>query len=438
MTIAVPTAASTAPSDVQEAPSARAVAWAWARSTPGWLRITSIGVAALIAIAVVLGVSVTSSRRASAAVSRSTAGGALLDAQTLSVSLSDAESAAAGSYLISGTPSPELATRYQDDLAQAAASLSRLSTQSSTVEDQADLQTLATDIPIFTQLVQRAQGDTGLAVGASYLGEANTLMQEQILPAATDLYASTRAKVDRADANATSNVPLIVVAAMFVLALGGLALLQWQMSRRFRRTINPPMLLATFLVIVALGWMAAALFLQGRAVDQARREGSDPLATLTEARVEAQRLRSDDALTLLTRDTNPAYQQDYQTTAAALDASLSAAPASDVIAQTRAAAAAGYGQVKELHNQVREADVGTGSDKHFDVVGLATRDQAGAFDQLDAVLADGVADRSARFATVAASALDDVRGLILGLVVLGTAAIVLVVLGARRRLAEYR
>lgn len=424
------------------APTARTAARTWARSTPGWLRLGSLGVAALIAVAVIVAIGVTNSRRSSSAAARATAGQELIDAQTLRVSLSDADTAAAGSYLTSSAGSPALETRYQNDMAQAAASLSQLSGQAATTQEQSDRDRLTTDLPIFAGLVETARVNLrqGNPVGAAYLGEANSLMRDKMLPDADGLYSATRAKVDAADANATDSRWLWLTIAAFVVALVALLALQWRLSRRFQRTINPPMLLATVLVVVAFVWTATALVTQGRAVSQARHQGSDPIATLTEARIQAQALRADDELTLVSRDTVAAYQSDYGTTAQTLAATLATGPAHDVIAPTRQDAASAYAALDDVHQRIRDADTKDGKPKNaIDIaIGAGATDLPQVSDELDTVLKAGVDERNTQFGVVAVSAIDDLWGLIAGLVLLGAGAIALVILGARGRLAEYR
>jgi len=444
MTTLVPVDRPTSAPPPRPAPTTRAAARTWARSTPGWLRLASLGVAVLIAIAIVVAIGVTNTRRSSSAAARATAGRELIDAQTLRVSLSDADTAAAGSYLTSSAGSPELQTRYQNDMAQAAASLSQVSSQATPAGEQDDRKLLTTDLPIFAGLVETARVNLrqGNPVGAAYLGEANSLMRDDsgLLPAADRLYSATRAKVDAADANATDNRWLWLTIVAFLVALAGLFVLQWRLSRRFRRSINPPMLLATVLVVVAFVWTATALVTQGRAVTQARHQGSDPIATLTEARIQAQALRADDELTLVSRDTNTAYQTDYDKLADALTTTLATSPANDVIATTRQDAASAYAGVADAHRRIRDADTKDGQPDHAIAIaiGAGATDLPQVSDELDRVLKTGVDDRNARFGVVATSATDDLWGLIAGLLLLGTGAIVLVILGARQRLAEYR
>jgi hypothetical protein len=264
-------------------------------------------------------------------------------------------------------------------------------------------------------------------------------MRNQILPAVIAVYGATHAEVDRANDGATRNWPLALTAAAFLVALAGMVRLQQRLNRRFHRTVNPPMLLATVLVVVAFAWVMTAWVIQGRAVDRARREGSDPITTLTQARVDAQQLRADDELTLVTRDTDPLYQDDYNVTAQRLDQELSAIPAGD-LAAVRAGAGGIYEDVRKVHQNIRTADDGG---HPAEAIGIVTGDVAAAesqpvlADSLDQVLAGGVADRDAHFRTVAASAVDDLRGLVLGLIAIGVAAVALVRAGVSRRLAEY-
>ena len=150
-------------------------------------------------------------------------------------------------------------------------------------------------------------------------------------------------------------MPLVVVTVLlFVALLVGLVLLQVRMSRRFRRTLNVPLVGATVLVVAATVWLVVALVAQGSDIAQAKREGPDPIGVLTQASILSQRLRADDELTLVTRDAVPTYQADYKELAPQLDSLI------DDTAQARSGAyqacASHNPQVTELealHQQIR-------------------------------------------------------------------------------------
>jgi len=220
-----------------------------------------------------------------------------------------------------------------------------------------------------------------------------------------------------------------------------LLLVQRWMSRRFRRTLNLPLALATVVVILAGAWFAAAVVAQNVGVDSASADGSRPLATYTQARIGALEMRADDELTLLSRDSVSSYQADETSTDVDLQQLLSSAAAGASTAeQGRLSEAVGALDGYRLaHDQIRHTD-GTG-----DLIGAVSEASApgptnlpAVSSRLDQTLAADITHSQQTFDRSMSGAAGDVAGLLWGFPLLSLLAAALIVVGVQPRMAEYR
>ena len=262
--------------------------------------------------------------------------------------LSDADTTAAASFLQGRLEPAGLERRYQSDLAVASADIAVAAREAgSDPEVAASLETLSTDLPVYSGIVQDAdfnerQGFYPLA--AAYISEANNLMRSSILPAAATLYGTEGSRL--ADDQSQGVSPLLaILAALAFLALlarpgGGAALAEPPLPPHLERAAG----VATVIVLVLGIWLTVALTTQTNGVNTALANGSRPVSTFTQARILALRARADDELTLLTRDSDPSFQADYTSTAAALRHLLDTPGVIDRHGGSSVAHAAGTGQ----------------------------------------------------------------------------------------------
>ncbi|MGV9670432.1 MULTISPECIES: hypothetical protein [unclassified Gordonia (in: high G+C Gram-positive bacteria)] len=251
--------------------------------------------------------------------------------QVLYSSLSIADAAANSAFISGGLESPELRARYSDALATASASLMRAAGTSGApgeVNDatdraiNADLQTLATTIPVYSGLIETARINNRLGnpVGSAYLGQASALMQDQILPSAQRLY--DRRSTAIADPQQALTIPPYGV--YFGLLVVSLALIGTSrfLVRRTRRRFNIGVLAALVAILGGLAWLLISGLASVAATNSAKVDGADPLGQLTEARILTQQARSAETLSLVRRSDQADLDQTFATATDSISATL--------------------------------------------------------------------------------------------------------------------
>jgi hypothetical protein len=355
--------------------------------------------------------------------------------------LSDADTTAADGFLSGAQQAVALRVRYNADVARAAASLSaagdeaRGNTQLSRAVRQ-----ISVDLPIYSGLVETARANSllGFPVGASYLGEASNLMRTQILPAASSLYFTERARLESDRHAATAKLDLIIGVVVLLATIGTLVALQRWFGSRFRRILSPPLIAGLLIMLVMGGWVLVSAFSQNSDANKAEHDGVAPLNVFTQARILGLQARADDELTLVTRDSVPTYQTDFTAATDQLAKLLNTAPVGTDPALL-AAARQSLGQELGIHRQIRTDDtsgnltgalaLATGTSRRTDLPVVAG--------QLDGSLSRGVTQSHGRFVDAMSSA-GAVNGLTIAIPILGLLGAALVILAVRPRLAEYR
>jgi hypothetical protein len=413
---------------------------AWVGTTPAWLRTVTAALCALALAAGIAGALTVQSRSHSLSTGRTVAEPLVVDAQTMVVELSDANTTVAGGFLAGPVFPTAAQNRASADLAQAAAAVTAASQRAGTSPQVTKLlQTLLINMPLYSGIVATAEADyrQGQPVAAAYLAEANGLMSSTLLPAASSLYSLEQARLSEENRQATDRSGQLVVLALLAALLIALVYVQVRLARRFHRLLNPGLLLATVAVVAMVIWVSVALAAEGGAVARSARVGSTPLGVLTHARILDGQARADDELTLVTRDSDPSYQKDYGSVSARLGALLSN-PGKGWTADEIGDLGSGNQQwaaYSMAHNTVRQADA------MGDLSGAVATDATVASSdsqQLDVALSQGINSAVTSFSSSARAAAADLDGLVwagllLVLVVAGS-----VIAGVEPRLKEYR
>ncbi|WIM71825.1 hypothetical protein QP028_09395 [Corynebacterium suedekumii] len=224
-------------------------------------------------------------------------------AHNLYTSLSLADTIATTGFVQGGVESAGTRARYHAAIDRAMMSATE-SSASVGFDDRPSLLLIADierQIPIYTGLIETARTNNrvGNPVGVAYMAEASSLMREEILPAASQLFERTSSKVREQQRQLTRPqwVPLsgLFAAVLFLL------IAQWALWRMTRRRLNKGFLVATALMVTAILWVGASNFTAWQAGTRGFEEASMPWDSLTASRIQAQQARTSETLALVRR-----------------------------------------------------------------------------------------------------------------------------------------
>ncbi|KMO70446.1 MAG: hypothetical protein HZB45_27955 [Mycolicibacterium rufum] len=223
-------------------------------------------------------------------------------AQRIYSALSFANASAATGFLSGGVAPRDVRARYDAAVGQASAGLVTASNGVSPddVHSLRMLTDVSNQLSVYTAIVATAQAGNraGNPIGVAYLNESSALMQQGILPAAGQLYAS---QSDAVTTSERSIGPPHVMIAMGVLVLVLLVLSQVRLARRSHRRLNSGLLLASALMAVLVVWLTVAGLASAHAAGNALMQGGEPMNTVVKARILAQQARAEEILGLLKR-----------------------------------------------------------------------------------------------------------------------------------------
>ena len=351
-------------------------------------------------------------------------------AQNLYGALSVADAAASTAFISGGLEPQEVRDRYAQAIGEAGAEIIHASGGLGETDDEARtaLTEIGSSLPVYTGLVETARSNnrSGNPVGASYLGEASTLMQSSLLPRAERLYTEQAARVSN-DQERFVNPPVFAI-GLIVVTLALLVLAQIYLSARTHRTLNLGFLTASTMVALLLGWMLVAGLISATATDRALDRGVAPLQKLTTGFILAQQARSDETLNLVRRGSAREYDAEFDENTRKLgelfvdDAAMTESLAKWQMAHERIDGALAVGDFNTA------VTIATGS-------GVA--DSAFQFNALDEMLIDGIENARGELRGNVERAKTSLTGLSSGAIFLTIAAAATVAVGLIPRLREY-
>jgi hypothetical protein len=411
---------------------------AW--TTPRRLRVAGVALAIVAVAAGVVGGVAMLARQDAVNRAVGTAEPLVVAAQTLDVDMSEANTTIAGGFLRGPVVPASIQSGFDQDMSRAAAALAAASQRAGTGRDVSKpIATLTSGLPIYGEEIATAEEywRQGFVVGSAYLAEANNLMRTQLLPAASTLYTTEQARLSHDDDRASSSALVAVVLILLAIVALAALLLHIHVARRFRRIINVGLAVAIVAVVAVGVWSVVAAVSSGHAVSAAEHRGTAPLATLTDARIEAQQARADDELALVTGYSESSYQNDYSGAAARLATLMDARTTGWTSAEIGdlAEAASAWSAYGEEHDAIQRTNQTSG------LLDAISTDQSGAVPAAEAVdtpLSAGVATAVSSFGRNDRSASNDLRGLALGFVVLMVIAAAAILIGVEPRIREYR
>jgi hypothetical protein len=358
----------------------------------------------------------------------------------LYTTLSVADAAAATAF-IAGAEPRDVRQRYEQAITDAASAVTRAS---SGLTDEPMVQLLGrvnAQLAVYTGLVETARTNNraGNPVGSSYLAEASSLMQTQILPDAQRLYQQTSERVDT-ETTASTRIPGPVILVVFATLLFGAFANRW-LARRTRRRVNIGFVAGGLAVLIMLIWVGTALVISTADSRSAKGTAAESLKTVTNLAITAQQARADETLSLIRRGDETVRKQSYYQRIDTMQQELSGyLSRDDAIDKTDLADA------EQLLKRWRAADdrisayIAVGNYQAATQVALGTSedDSTPAFNKLDTALSKGIEEGRNQLRNDIVNARRVLSGATVGAAVLSVVAALAVALGLWPRLSEYR
>ena len=247
-------------------------------------------------------------------------------AQNLYAALSAADAAAATEFLSARETAP-VREDYQQALAAASAALADATAGSTDTESRRAVAELTAQLAAYTGLVESARANNLQAhvIGSAYLREASYLMQTKLLKGAEEIYNRNRETVDR-DLGAVSSTPtasLVLLGLTLVAICIGSVIVFARTNRQF----NLGLVVAAALVLVVGGWIVLATRLAAGDIEQGRTEGAAMFQQLAQARILAEKARTDETLELIAHGDITESEKSFSSHIEDLAARLGAGPA---------------------------------------------------------------------------------------------------------------
>jgi hypothetical protein len=265
-----------------------------------------------------------------------------------------AADAQAASSLLSGGLEPQ-ATRdgFVRDLTAANAALTDAGL-TARASDSDDIEILAAGLTEYGGLVEMARANTrqGFPVGDAYLGQARGLARNDLMPTADHLRRVGEQRVARAANSVGGPVSAAAVAGLvigLVVLLAGSAIV----AGRSRRLTHPALLVATIVLVVALGAVTASILAQSSELRSAATTEIDAYVAANEAAVTVSNLRVTEINAVAAHGSGDAFYDDFSTNAADLEPLLEDGATLDAVRT--------YTDVVE--SEVRPADLDRGDNQ---------------------------------------------------------------------------
>jgi hypothetical protein len=352
----------------------------------------------------------------------------------LFTALSVADAAAATAFA-ADVESQDVRQRYEQAVADAAVALTQASSGLTDRPMQELLARIIARLAIYTGLIEtaRANNRAGNVIGPSYLSEASTLMQQQILPDAQNLYAETSGRMD-AQITASTHFPMVVLLIVAVTLLCGLYSMRWWMRRTHRR-FNIGFAAGGVALVIMMVWVGTALAVCIAGSGSAKSTG-DSLETIAGLAIIAQQARADETLSLIRRGDENARRQSYYQRIDLMQRELN-----DYLAHPDAIATSDMHTAARLLGQWREAVDRTNANvpigNYWAVTeGSGAQDSTRAFDNLERAFDNAIQESRGQLRDDVIHARAGLSGATVGSVVLGVITAMAVITGLWPRMNE--
>lgn len=437
--------AAVAKDDVEHVATPRKELRAFLASTPGKLTVLGTILAVLTLTAGVVAASIVNASEDTLHTMLAETEPLAYSTRSLYTSLSAADTAATTAFISGGLESPELQDRYAQAMSTASSDLVYASSGGPTVRDENSrrlLSSISTDLSTYAGLVATARTNnrSGHPVGASYLSEASTVMQNRLLPMASQLLAEQETRI--ADIQRNYSRPPWLALTFIVVALVALVFAQVAIARVSRRKFNLGLILASTCTVILLVWMLVAGVISSLDTRRALTEGARPLHELTAGSILAQQARTQEMLKLARRDTGGDYDLIFDDKSKQLGDLLSNYPdGSNLRVGQDEVANAQQAQTRWLsaHERMNTVlGVGDFESAAAVAIGPAPNDSAAQFTALDNALDDGIEIARDHLRSNVASATTVLTALGPGALVLTLVGLGGIIIGLWPRLREYQ
>jgi hypothetical protein len=245
-------------------------------------------------------------------------------AQELYNSLSVADSVATTGFVEDASGSADTNPSYREAVDSASRAIIRAASgiDDPATREMALILEIQEKLPIYTSLITEAgvNNRQGHPVGAAYVTQASTMMQDEILPAAGELYSNTSSEVGEQQLALTR--PGWFALSGLVAAVVLLAVAQFWLAANTNRRVNAGYATATVLMTVALLWASGSALTTWTDGSRGLDGTAQPLETLTSLRITVQQTRTTEALGLVEREYSDATQNDFSEQVTRIDSQL--------------------------------------------------------------------------------------------------------------------
>lgn len=364
-------------------------------------------------------------------------------AQELYNSLSVADAVATTGFLADSSRSAETRQDYRTAVDTASRAVIRASNgiDSPSSREMALILEIQEKLPSYVSLITEAGANNrqGYPVGAAYITQASSLMQDALLPAAAELYDRTSSSVAAEQHRLTK--PSWFALSGLLAAVVLLVVAQFWLAAWSNRRISVGYAAATVLMGIALIWAGGSALTTWTEGSGGVSGTSQPLQTLTSLRIGVQQARSTEVLGLVQRDYSTGNQSDFSDRVATIDAQFEQLrsevddrPTREQIDDAREALRTWDNAHARMVSMVRQGDF---TDAVQATVGDSADGVSRSFNDLDNTLEElinGSRDQLRIYLSDAGAAASRVNLLVL---VLSALSILCVVQGTRPRLQEY-
>lgn len=416
-------------------------------TTPGLLRVESLAIVAAAIVAGILASLVVADHGSSTERITDEAEPVIVSARQVQTSLAEANAAAATAFLAGGVENPTQRRTYEEAMGSAAIELERATRLIGDDEEAHEaLGAMTAALPRYAGLIEtaRANNRQGFPVGAAYLESASNLLEEEIYPD-TDLVANRAASRYRGAYDRQRGLAMVlglVAIALVALVVVMLVYVQFQLRRRFNRTLNVPIVAATVIAVVLAAWLGSGLASQLSHLTAARTDGYEGTRLYLDVRGTGFGAKADEARFLIARGAGEGFEDDFEQRAQILtdmEAELDRHAADSARrgeARERLETTYGaWGTYVAAHERVIEAD--RSGDRDL-AVELALGEADAAFAEFDDATATALDGNQARFASEMQQAERAMRGLQIGSLLAVALIGGLALYGLQLRINEYR